>query len=133
MSDWKKRKEPYCTGSKFDIKLFYSEGKSEILEFLDSLDAETLGKFDRIFERHCEGLLSDESKFRAIKGVKGAYEFKVKGRDKRLWRVFCFKRERVWILTHGSKKPMGDKLVIEQGKKCLEIQKEFLKMQGEDL
>lgn len=122
----KSRTQKYCAGSKFDIALLWIEGKSEILEFLDSLDAETLGKFDRIFERQCEGVLADESKFRAIKGAKGAYEFKVKGRDKRLWRIFTFKKDRAWVLTHGAKKKMGAKRVIEEGKKCLARKQKLL-------
>lgn len=81
--------ERYKSGCFENIDVLYVNGKSESSDFLEGLygdDQDAWDKFDYVFERKCEGHRITKKMFHRIEGVKGAYEFKAKGR--KTWRIF---------------------------------------------
>jgi hypothetical protein len=113
-------RERYLSGNVENIDVLVVDGKSEAREFLLRLkveDSDAWDKFRHVFKLRCEGLLTNKAMFHAIKGVKGVFEFKARGL--KLWRMYCFREGRCWVLTHGVEKP-HDKKVVCEGRKCLE-------------
>jgi mRNA-degrading endonuclease RelE of RelBE toxin-antitoxin system len=79
-------------------------GKSPADEFFDSLGTSDRLKFKRLFKLMCdEGKIENKQKFRKLKGDSGLGEFKSKP-----YRIFTFRKDDIWFLTHGFKKESDD-------------------------
>ena len=85
----------------WEFYTFWRNGRSQVDEFLRGLQDQDLSAFLARFESFAQrGSIRDNTKFRAIHGHKGIFEFKISSGH----RILCFLDNSKCILVEGFKK-----------------------------
>lgn len=102
-----------------------ADGVVPATEYLDGLSPGARAKFRVVAERlAATGVMTNIERFHQIRHGGDPQVYEIKVHDGPGHRFYCVRRERMWIVTHGGRKPRNNKLYGVEVKRCHEALKE---------
>jgi len=104
-----------------------SRGRKLANEFLEGLDDRVAVKFRAIFAELLDsekGYIPNTQKMEKLKGGSDIWELKAKARRIGNFRIFCFKKDSTWFLTHGFAKKK-ERTRREEIKRAIDIRSRY--------
>ena len=102
-----------------------ASGKMEAKEWLENQSDLIQYKFATMFDHHMATGKLTENKLKKISGVPHVYEYRVPGH-----RLFCFKRDSRWLLTHHFGKANSKRAQTKSAQKSVTIAEEHFEREA---